>query len=333
MRVGIIGCGLAGKAHARAYRDIPGVSLVAVSDRDASAAVRLAAEFDVRSMSTDQLADSDLDVIDIATPTASHAAWVQQVASQGKHAICETPLARTSEEARAAVATCRKAGVQLFPLHLNAFQPPLRKAREILKGGALGRIGMVRITRRYPGVPASAGDWRRNLGESGGVILEMLSQDIAFLLEVFGPVRRIHAASTAYREIMDGEYALVSLRFENGTIAHLDGAWLPEAQGGDGFEFAGSAGLVAFSEEAGSPLQFRKRVAWGRLFEPASRGGQVTLESPVAEDMYALGLAEIVRSLESGLEPPVSPDLALEVLRVSVAAVESAATGRVIALE
>lgn len=323
MRVGMIGCGTAGRAHAEAYRDLPGVSLAAVADADAGAAAGLAAQFGATVMSPAELVDSAVDVVDVATPTALHAPWVGAAARRGKHVLCETPLARTVEEARSAIESCREAGVRLLPLHLHSFAPPLSKAGELLAGGGIGKVGVVRITRRRPGIPASAGHWRGSLQESGGVILEMLSQDIAFLLDCCGPVERVYAASTAWREIMNGEYALVSLRFRSGAIAHLDGSWLAEQEGGDEFELAGSNGLVAFSAQSSSPL---------RLILGPDPGRSRILESPLAEGMYALGLAAVVKSLAGGSGPPVSPDLALEVVEVSLAALESAATGRVLTL-
>ena len=322
LRIGLIGCGAAGQAHAAAYRDIEGVELRAVADMDAVAAERLAATAGCAALSPEELFNADLDLIDIATPTHTHADLVQEAARHGKNVLCETPLERTLDRARAAVDACREAGVRLIPLHLNPFMPPLRRAAAILADESIGRPGMVRITRRRPGVPASVGDWRRSLTKSGGVILDLLSQDIAFLIGCCGRVERVYAASTACREILEGEYALVSLRLLNGAIAHLDGNWLPGNQGGDELEIATSNGLLAYSEEHSAPLRF---TATGSQ-------GDRTLVSPVDEGMYPAGLKAALQAMESGSGPLAGPEVALHTLEVALAAMESAATGRVFTL-
>ncbi|MDN5362357.1 MAG: UDP-N-acetylglucosamine 3-dehydrogenase [Moorella sp. (in: firmicutes)] len=166
----------------------------------------------------------------------------------------------------------------------------------------------------------SPGAWRRGLQASGGVILDLLAQDIAFLIGCCGRVERVYAASTANRELLDGEYALVSLRLQNGIIAHLDGNWLPGDQGGDELEIAASNGLIAYSEENTAPL---------RLTLGAGPGKRI-LASPVDEDMYAAGLRAALRALEDGdAAPPAGVEVALHTLEVALAALESAATGRV----
>lgn len=323
LRIGLIGCGAAGQAHAAAYREIEGVELRAVADIDAAAAARLAAATGCEAMPLEELLDADLDIIDIATPTPNHADLVQEAARRGKDVFCETPLARTMDQAQAAVNACREAGVRLIPLHLNAFMPPLRRTAAILVGGSLGRAGVVRITRRRPGIPASAGDWRRSLKESGGVILDLLAQDIAFLIGCCGRVQRVYAASTAYREILAGEYALVSLRMENGIIAHLDGNWLPRDHGGDEVEIAASNGLIAYSEENTAPLRFT--TADGEA-------GRRVLISPVEEDMYVAGLKEAVDCLSGKPTPLADTEVALHTMEVALAALESAITGQVFTL-
>ncbi|MGI9860884.1 Gfo/Idh/MocA family oxidoreductase [Moorella naiadis] len=340
LRIGLIGCGAAGQAHAAVYRGIEGVELRAVADTDVAAATRLAAAAGCPALSPEELLAADLDVVAIATPTPTHAALVQEAARRGKDILCETPLARTLDQAREAVAACREAEVRLIPLHLNAFMPPLRRAGELLAGGSLGRVGVVRITRRRPGVPAGA--WHRSLPASGGVILDLLAQDIAFLIGCCGRVERVYAASTAYRELLDGEYAQVSLRLQNGVIAHLDGNWLPGDQGGDELEIAAANGLIAWSTENTAPLRLTLNA------EPGKR----ILTSPVDEDMYIAGLRAALRALEDdaaslaaapsasvtspagdaplpNVTPPTGVEVALHTLEVALAALESAATGRV----
>src|ERR1044072_5639532 len=58
----------------------------------------------------DVLADKSIDAVVLATPHTRHRAQVEAAAGAGKHVFCEKPFALTVEDAKAAIAVCRKAG-------------------------------------------------------------------------------------------------------------------------------------------------------------------------------------------------------------------------------
>ena len=95
VRIGIVGAGLWGAMHARAYAQNSRVELAAVCDLDENRALRLAQQFGIPKIYTrieDMLAE-DLDGVSVATPDDAHTAVVLAAAARGWHVLVEKPLA------------------------------------------------------------------------------------------------------------------------------------------------------------------------------------------------------------------------------------------------
>ena len=111
MNFGIIGTGTIGRFHAQAIRAMDGGTLRSVYNPRAASANALAAEFGVTPYSdlTGFLADPDLDIVTIATPSGAHLEPALAALRAGKHVICEKPLeittARIDELTAAAAAS------------------------------------------------------------------------------------------------------------------------------------------------------------------------------------------------------------------------------------
>ena len=86
----------------------------------------------------DALVDGTVDAVILCTPHRFHAEQVVAVAEAGKHVFCEKPLTTTGQEARAAIAAVREAGVQLGIGHERRFEPAVQRLREMCGNGELG---------------------------------------------------------------------------------------------------------------------------------------------------------------------------------------------------
>src|SRR4051794_7940748 len=128
INVGVIGAGFMGKAHSLAYAAmpmffwpapaIPRRAVIAELGEEAAreAALRYGFERstgDWRSV----VEDPEIELVDIAVPNAGHAEIAIAAAEAGKHILCEKPLARTTDEARA----MRDAAVRAGIVHMVAF--------------------------------------------------------------------------------------------------------------------------------------------------------------------------------------------------------------------
>ena len=115
--VGIVGLGLAATAHIRGYLSHPAAQVLAVCDTDGRRAAEFGERYDVRRVYTsfaDLLADRDVRIVDIATPTFLHAEMTRQAAQAGKHIHCEKPFCRSVAEGMEAVRAVKRAGVKLL---------------------------------------------------------------------------------------------------------------------------------------------------------------------------------------------------------------------------
>ena len=86
------------------------------------------------------LADPAIDAVYNPLPNSLHAEWSIRACEAGKHVLCEKPLAVTGSEARAMFAAARRHGVALVEGFPYRAQPHALKLRELVTGGAIGRV-------------------------------------------------------------------------------------------------------------------------------------------------------------------------------------------------
>ena len=113
---GIVGCGMISHFHAKALEEVPGAKLLAAYDTIPASAERLASEFggiDVYSDLDEMLGRSDLDVINICTPSGAHVDPAEKAARAGKHVVVEKPLEITLRKCDRIIGACKESGVQL----------------------------------------------------------------------------------------------------------------------------------------------------------------------------------------------------------------------------
>ena len=141
-RIGIIGLGGVAQAHLEAYRLLPRLRIVSVCDMRADAAIAVANRFSARAYTDHRalLDDGGIDLALVLTPAATHRAIVEAVAEAGIHVLCEKPLAHSLEDAEAMAAACARASVKLFYGSCYRYLPAVRKAFELIRSGAIGRL-------------------------------------------------------------------------------------------------------------------------------------------------------------------------------------------------
>ena len=141
LRVGVVGVGYWGSQHMRVLRSTTGVAAVTGIDR------RYAGEGGGQTPDSDGVGFADLaealpsvDAVVIATPPSSHAALGLLAIAAGKHVLIEKPLAVRVTEARALMEAAEAAGVVLMSGQTFEHNVAVRKLRELVRGGDLGRI-------------------------------------------------------------------------------------------------------------------------------------------------------------------------------------------------
>lgn len=158
--VGVVGVGRLGRRHAENLkRAIPQVRLVAVSDADREVARQVADDLEVEHSydSVDPLLErKDIQAIVVAAPSKFHAAAIEAGARAGKHVFCEKPVALTLEQADAALAAVRQAGVQLQVGFMRRFDPAYASAKQRIDEGDIGEPVIFKSVGRDKQLPPSS---------------------------------------------------------------------------------------------------------------------------------------------------------------------------------
>lgn len=326
-RVALIGAGTMGRTHANAYAAIPDAELVAVCDARLEAAEELANAHSARAFAgiEQALQEAEVDVVDICTPTPTHVDCIKAAAAAGKNICCEKPLARSISQAMDAARVCEEAGVTLFVAHVLRWFPEYRRLRELIQSGAIGETVEVR-TSRGGLLSGGADNWFHNMQMSGGAVLDLIIHDFDWLLWCYGSVRRVYARGLYNSQVPGKDHALVTLRFDSGVIAHVEGNWARPSGFVTSVEVAGTGGLLSFSNMESLPLVIERRTSAGAQSE------NVVPSSLVVKDPYLLELEHFIGCLEQGKTPDVTAEDGVEAVRISEAALRSITTGQPVTL-
>jgi len=145
IRLGVVGAGIWGGMHIRAYMQHPSAQLVAICDLDKSRAQEAANKFGIPGCYTDidEMLDEELDGLSIATPDTAHADIAVKAAGKGVHILVEKPLATTVQECERMISAASSAGVYLMVDWHNRWNPPCYYAYKAIRAGELGKISYI----------------------------------------------------------------------------------------------------------------------------------------------------------------------------------------------
>jgi predicted dehydrogenase len=327
VRVGIVGAGAMGAVHAQAWHKL-GVTVVGIHSRQRTEAAALAERVQAKAFDSVAALLHEINLLDICTPTGSHLEYTRLAANAGKHVVCEKPISLTLRDARAMIETCKAANVRLFIAHVVRFFPQYRAAWDAVGRGQIGALGVLRLKRAayQPRVPSD--HWFLDEAQSGGMVTDLMIHDFDYARWIGGEVTRVYARSArAIWKDAPGDYALVTLRFKSGAMALLEGGWAyPQGIFRTALDIAGDEGVIEWASDLSAPLRhFLERDP-----DPSSAVGlPITAQG---EDPYEIQLRHVKHALEMNKDFLVTPEDALEALRIAIAARQSLFTGRAVDL-
>ncbi len=142
--VGVLGAHTwAEKAHLPGYANDPRVDLLAICDVVPERAAAMAKLFNIRkiySRPEDLIADAEIQMVDVCTPTDTHHALSMAAINAGKHVLCEKPIARSAAEAFGLAHAAAMAKVRTKVGFTFRYSPALRQIRAWIEDGTLGEI-------------------------------------------------------------------------------------------------------------------------------------------------------------------------------------------------
>jgi predicted dehydrogenase len=342
VRIGVVGYGAMGKAHAYGYTAVPVIRslpvtprLVVISGRDEKAVSAASVAFGFEGWTTDwrELVErGDVDIVDICTPPGTHAEIIEAAASNGKAIICEKPLAVSLPAAKASVETAKTSGM-LNAIDFNyRFLPAVALMRELVASGEIGEVLLWRGTWLSdefldPKIPF---DWRFDR-EMGGTTIADLGSHLVDLAEwTVGPIAEVCAQSATFTgeranpvgrgtvTVGIDEASSALLRFASGARGVLEVARTCARRPCDvTVELNGTRGTLVFDYSRLNELRI------GRLDDDERLYGLRTIRAehpshPYARDWWAIGQGVGYGSsfvnflgdlLESWPDGPWRPDL------------------------
>ncbi len=296
--VGLLGYGFMGRAHSNALLKLPYMMYpppamlkrIAVCGRNETAVAEMASRFGYQGFYTDwnkMLDDDRIQLFDNVGPNNIHEEPCITAAENGIHVLCEKPLARTTEESRQMWDAARKNKIKAMVAFNYRFVPAVRKARDIISRGALGKIYHFRAMYLQDWILPHFKTpflWRHNKEISGTGALGDFSHiiDIGHFL-LGSRIKYVQSTLKNYipeRQLMDGggtgivdvDDAFASVvEFENGALGTLEGTRLASGRKNyHVFEVNGEKGSITWNLERLNELN----IQWAEGEPADSRGFQ-----------------------------------------------------------
>lgn len=226
VRVGIAGLGRSGwDIHAAGLAELPlTFRIVAVADMQQSRLDEAADRFGSRGYPAldGLLADDDVELVVIATPSHTHAASGLAALDAGKHVVIEKPMAGNVEDLDRLISRADERGLLLTAFHNQRLDPVFLTARDVIESGRIGRPVLIRrTTHRF----TRRSDWQTLRAMGGGELantaLHFLDQLLTLIplterLDVLGDLRRLNSAGDAE------DHAKVMIRPERGPVLEVE---------------------------------------------------------------------------------------------------------------
>ena len=316
--------------------------LAAVMDIDEAKAREVAGKYNVPksyTSDTDLVNDPEVQAVYIATPVNVHARQVISAAEQGKHVLCEKPLALEIKDCRRIVEACRDAGVKLGVGLMMRFHECHRAIKGAIETGKIGRPVMARaqLTCWYPKI---AGAWRQDPKLGGGGALMDLGVHTVDLLRMFlGEVESVTGfAENVVQDYPVDDSSVLLLKFRSGAQGVVESFFnIPDAAAQNALEIYGTKGCILAKGtigqgSSGSFTIYSSTEDKGyEAVQTRDAGGMSVLKvSPEAVNIYRAEIEAFADAILNDTDPPISAEDGIRSLAVVLAAYTSSAEGRAI---
>lgn len=299
---GFIGCGdVAEKKSGPAFNEVPGSHIEAVMSRSEKRARSYAERHRIKRWYTDAqelINDSDVNAIYIATPPASHVTFAIMAMRAGKPVYVEKPLASSYDDCIRINRVSEQTGVPCFVAYYRRYLPYFLRVKELVQGGAIGKVMSVQIRYSCPPREEDYGKdghlpWRVQPDVAGGgYFYDMAPHQLDFLQEMFGVITRAHGYCSNRGGLYSAEDNVsAAFRFESGI--HGSGSWCfsgHESAQEDRIEVVGDKGMLCFSVFNFEPIHLHTSEGTTSIDIPNPTYVQQPLIRAVVEDLQGTGI-------------------------------------------
>lgn len=317
--VGLVGCGRVSEIHMNAYKNIPGVNVVAVSDINIERAKAFAQKYKIPKAYDDaaKLFElKDLDFVDICTPISTHAKLACEAAKHGQNIFLEKPMARSSKECDGIIHEVYKNKVKLCVCHNQLFLPTVMKAKAIIESGNFP-LAYFKVSVRESAELIGAPKWIMT-PEQGGALWETGTHAAYLQLHFLKNIEKVWAIGEKIENPLPDHF-IIMLTSPEKTIGVIEISWLAKKEE-ETFELIDSKGRKIkiinynfFMEYPETPeknilqgfYRDQKRILkkWAKSFLTNIRYRKLTNSVP----QYIL-ITKFIESIKKDTNPPVTPE-------------------------
>ena len=236
VNVAVVGLGFMGVTHLRAYQQASNARIVAVcgisrlpvngvlqgvaGNIGKSDDINLGTQVKVFHKLEEVLADPEVELVDLCTPTPLHAEQAVGALAAGKHVLCEKPMARTSAAAREILKAGESSPGFLMPAMCMRFWPGWSWLKQVVEEKTYGKILAARF-RRLSELPG----WSKQGTHDGGALFDLHIHDTDFVNFLFGRPASVFS-SGVMNEAGSINHVVTQYSFPDGPAVYAEGSWL-----------------------------------------------------------------------------------------------------------
>ncbi|WOO39973.1 Gfo/Idh/MocA family oxidoreductase [Rubellicoccus peritrichatus] len=338
MKFGIIGTGMVADFHAKAIQAMDGGELFGVASSSYERAQPFVDKHKCKAYASAEelLAQSELDIVTIATPSGAHYDPAMAAIAAGKHVIVEKPLEITTQRIDEMKSAAAQAGVTLAAILNRRFHPAMDAFKKAIDNGRFGRLTSASAyikwyrNQAYYDSAAWRGTWAL---DGGGVLINQSIHTIDILLHLAGPVKSVQASTAclAHENIEVEDIGAALLEFENGALGVIEGSTCSWSKDGHParVQIAGTEGSVFLADDAFEIWDFMKEepddaFVHANLMKGSAAGLGANDPNAMGFQQHQHNFEEVVQAIREGREPSTSVNDARRSVELIRAIYESA---------
>jgi len=219
LRFAVFGLGYWGPKIVRKLEALPCTQVVIIADMDAYCLASFSASRPWIQTTTqvEDVFQSDVDGVIIATPVRTHFQLAKKALLHGKHVLVEKPLTASVSEAEELISLAEEQQCILMVGHTFEYSPAVNELRKLVQSGELGKIYCIEAERLNLGL------FRSDIN----VIWDLAPHDVSILLYLLGEKpSQVAVQAHAHLQSHIHDIAHLDLGFADGITAHIHISWL-----------------------------------------------------------------------------------------------------------
>lgn len=313
-KCGIIGCGVIAPSHVQAIQE-NGLELYAACDIIKEKADSFAQKYGAKKVYYDykeMLADPDIDIVAICTPSGLHGEMAIAAARAGKHIICEKPMEITQEKLNAVCEALKSGNAKMMCVFQRRFNEISLKVKEAIDKGMLGRILVADAYLKYfrSREYYKSADWRATWElDGGGALMNQGIHGVDLIAWLNGGVKSLYAyTDTRFHNIEVEDTAICIVKYNNGAVGIIQCTTCVNPGQSTRFEIHGEKGSIIFDDSGVKQ--------WFIDGKDYCKNDYKDEETGIASNPLALGpglshtpiYKELVDAIKNGSTPSIPPE-------------------------